>query len=669
MATSKEIYSESCDTYIDIPDVYRTLAAVGLTLGDSFQGVKTCQVSNKQAFAEVEVFDTGSMMPERYESKYIIHPSTLDAIIQAAWPILGAGRAGLHNLYLASSIKDVVVSRNMECTAGATFQVYCSGSESKPFQDSVGFTFFATQSQDAVQPMIRIEGYVKAPVQDTSSECKPGTSDIDLCYKFIWEPVYTATADHQVNGTTSQPSSFPIDYMVGALASQPSLGSVKHQVKGIATRSSSSSANHEVKGIVSRSAPSPPKYHTDGYATPSPSKSVDHQGNRSEPSSSPKDYQRNEFVSQPSLAPANHQVDGIVSRQSSSPAADHYNGLSSAPSLESADHQISRIPSRPSSPPTDHQINEIVLSQPLESEGHQVNETAPSSSLESANYEVNGIASTPLSPSADLQVNQSASSSSLVSADHRVDGMVSSMSSQPTNSQSKGILSEPCSPPADHHVYGLQSTPTSSRSLIPDISIVTLDGQYALRDIHFMTLINAVGQFAAKRPTLDSIEEVDPEGKILIVLIELECPCLAAMTSSIFDALQRLTTKASGIIWPIRGGFLDSASPNLNMVSGFVRSVRSESTLTFVTIDLDLRPSDPMDTVRIVAEVFRRSFLDSSVNMEYEYMERRGKLFIPRLKRDLQLSDFIRRNTDGTPVQSHSQSFFQAGRNLTLSIA
>ena len=510
METIKKAYSEGCSTYIDIPDIYRTLAAVGLALGDTFQAMKSCQASSKRALAEVGVVETASIMPERHESKYVIHPSTLDAITQAAWPILSASQAGLHSLYRASSIKDMAVSRNIECTAGAMFRVYCSGSEVKPTGDSLGFNFFVTQSQDAVRPMIRIDGYVKAPVRDTPMS-KSGISDIDVCYKLNWEPVCPATAKHQVNGAASRPSSLPAD--------------------------------------------------------------------------------------------------------------------------------------------------------------HQANEIASAQSLELANRHVNEIASSTSWPTADHQSNGIASPSSLKASDHPVNGVASSPSPQSTSHQLTGSVTEPSAPPADHQVNGLQSPPPSPRCLVPDISVVTLDRRDTLQDIHLMTLINTVGLYVAKRPTLDSIRDIDPEGKILIVLIELERPCLAAMTSSMFELMQRLITKASGILWPTRGGYLDSTSPDLNMVSGFARSVRSESALKFVTVDVDSSPSDPTDTARIVAEVFRRSFFDQSCKMEYEYMERKGSLFIPRIQPDLPLSDFIRRNTGKSPVQLHSQRFSEAGRNLRLSIA
>ena len=134
-----------------------------------------------------------------------------------------------------------------------------------------------------------------------------------------------------------------------------------------------------------------------------------------------------------------------------------------------------------------------------------------------------------------------------------------------------------------------------------------------------------------------------------------------------FELLQGLIRKASGIIWATQLGYKDSGSPDMNMITLFARTVRSESALKFVTVDLDLHPSDPTGTAKVIAEVYRRSFVDGSVEMEY--MKRKGNLSVPWFTPDLPLSDFVRCNMGLIPLRTHSQRLFQPGRHLRISIA
>ena len=127
IAANKESCLQACDTQIDIRDVYKALVANGVAFGVFFQGTKSCRASSKYAFSEVDIADTILMMPERYESDYIVHPSTLDSITQGMWLILGAGRTELRNL--PSSFDNMIISKDTNRTPKACFYVYCSGPE------------------------------------------------------------------------------------------------------------------------------------------------------------------------------------------------------------------------------------------------------------------------------------------------------------------------------------------------------------------------------------------------------------------------------------------------------------------------------------------------------------------------------------------------------------
>lgn len=150
--------------------------------------------------------------------------------------------------------------------------------------------------------------------------------------------------------------------------------------------------------------------------------------------------------------------------------------------------------------------------------------------------------------------------------------------------------------------------------------------------------------------------------------MELDSPCLSSLELGTFERIKSVISSSKGIIWPIRGGYQGSTSPDLNMVNGFARTVRAETGLKFITIDLD-QQSSPSDAADTIAEVFSRAFVEQSPHAaEMEYMERSGGLHVPRLTSDAPLNDFIRLNAGTGAWGAHPQDFVQTGRPLKLTV-
>jgi hypothetical protein len=124
-----------------------------------------------------------------------------------------------------------------------------------------------------------------------------------------------------------------------------------------------------------------------------------------------------------------------------------------------------------------------------------------------------------------------------------------------------------------------------------------------------------------------SLLDAVPNGKKCIVL-DLGTPILADTDAPRFEAVKRICQNASGVLWVSRGGV---SRPDAALISGFARTVRSEGSTTFVTLDLDGDNPSPLDVVAVtVASIFKKTFIHRKT--EPEYSERRGRLLIPRLK-------------------------------------
>lgn len=167
-------------------------------------------------------------------------------------------------------------------------------------------------------------------------------------------------------------------------------------------------------------------------------------------------------------------------------------------------------------------------------------------------------------------------------------------------------------------------------------------------------------------PETTTFDKVAAKDKIVVVLSELEKPMLANLSADAFAAVQKTVTEAAGVVWVVRGAYKNATSPDLNMVAGLSRSIRSETMAKFAVLDLD--PSSSQETAaNAVFEVVKKTFIeDAPADADMEFMERAGKLLVPRVVNDSAMNDFVHRETqDAAPF---AQPFAQAGRRFKLDI-
>jgi acyl transferase domain-containing protein/NADPH:quinone reductase-like Zn-dependent oxidoreductase len=134
---------------------------------------------------------------------------------------------------------------------------------------------------------------------------------------------------------------------------------------------------------------------------------------------------------------------------------------------------------------------------------------------------------------------------------------------------------------------------------------------------------------------LESTSAVSYTGKICVFLGEINESILRDMDTIAFEAIQAMTTKCKGLLWVTRGASVDCEKPDLGLAAGFLRSARSEYLgRSYVTLDLDPATSPwSEDDVQAIVEVLKVSF-DSSSPGEFEYAIR-GRVFkIPRVIHD-----------------------------------
>ena len=183
---------------------------------------------------------------------------------------------------------------------------------------------------------------------------------------------------------------------------------------------------------------------------------------------------------------------------------------------------------------------------------------------------------------------------------------------------------------------------------------------------------DALEPTSMKRATvvpLIAIRTMDLSHSICIFLDELDSPILGNLSSEDFDSVQRLCS-AQGLLWVLQDANLATATPNASLVPGMIRTICNENAgILPVILDLDARdPLSPDATSDLICKVFKASWGTevSARDMEKEYMERHGQLFVPRVVEDPDASRWVIRQDGKAEIEL--QKFDQIDRALSLTM-
>ena len=170
--------------------------------------------------------------------------------------------------------------------------------------------------------------------------------------------------------------------------------------------------------------------------------------------------------------------------------------------------------------------------------------------------------------------------------------------------------------------------------------------------------------------SVTTLLNAEPQGKSSIVLCELAHGFISNPSSAQFESVKRVLAESSDVLWVTRGGVIESASPDSNLISGLARTVRLESSSQIVSLDLDMQtPLSAEECAQIIAKVFWTSFnLDYEGEMrDMEYAERNGVILIPRVVEEKSINEYVSAAT-GEPLPEN-KPFSQPGRFLTADFA
>ena len=177
----------------------------------------------------------------------------------------------------------------------------------------------------------------------------------------------------------------------------------------------------------------------------------------------------------------------------------------------------------------------------------------------------------------------------------------------------------------------------------------------------------SIQELTGSLPVTGILSEIDSTDKICLFILEIETPLLATLTVEQFTHLQNALTRSQGVLWIVEEAYLQSKNPDLNMITGLSRSIRSESLLKLGTLDLEASDNAAgYDKVSIILQVLKTIFHDGAdANCELEFAYRNGQLLTPRIVNDDYTNQYVHKVKRTDELQL--TDFASAERQLKLS--
>ncbi|KAK0386278.1 hypothetical protein NLU13_6115 [Sarocladium strictum] len=123
-ASKGRAVAQVCSRHQNPRQFYGYLDSIGLHYGPVFQGLVSIGKGDYQSSCTIEIPDTRSTMPHKFEYPHVIHPTTLDSIIQMALPSCSAIDEDLSTAMVPTAIGRLYVSAAMPTESGTRLPGY-----------------------------------------------------------------------------------------------------------------------------------------------------------------------------------------------------------------------------------------------------------------------------------------------------------------------------------------------------------------------------------------------------------------------------------------------------------------------------------------------------------------------------------------------------------------
>ena len=167
-------------------DLFKSLRSMGIHHGPSFQNLVSIQSGQNRSVATFSIANSVDLMPAKFERPHLLHPITLDAVLQSAYAAVPTTAARVMGASIPRSIKSLFVSANLTNAVGHRLQTF-SGLHS---QNSQGFDVsIATINEGEIEsaPLIKIDRVYYQSLGDTAPKEK-NANVVGVSLKAQWRP-------------------------------------------------------------------------------------------------------------------------------------------------------------------------------------------------------------------------------------------------------------------------------------------------------------------------------------------------------------------------------------------------------------------------------------------------------------------------------------------------
>ncbi|KAJ4409179.1 Type I Iterative PKS [Gnomoniopsis sp. IMI 355080] len=196
---------------------------------------------------------------------------------------------------------------------------------------------------------------------------------------------------------------------------------------------------------------------------------------------------------------------------------------------------------------------------------------------------------------------------------------------------------------------------------------VVILSQDAADDPFSQSVVRAVQARSGRKPSIRTLleggaGENEDLSKVQLILLDLGQPILSELTPQSFEILRKLLIEPAGVLWVSRGAYLNATSPTANMAVGLCRTIRSETTASLATLDLD--PESKLSsrgTENLILKAFTKVF-DDHESSDMEYSEKDGTLVVPRIINDDAMNLLVHREVHSSSCAPYLQDFASSRR-------
>lgn len=200
-----EGYENRCRKETDVSQFYDELTALGLEYGSTFANLRYLRSAPGECIGKIEIPETAAVMPMQYQFPAVIHPATLDSFLHTIFVALAAQVGSLQDPAVPVSADEIFIAQDITKKPGSVLNTYMSTSQKDYRYMSAFITVFDETHEPGHMPVVEIRDLTCATLErDRGSEAEGEIPS--RAYNVKWAPAVDLLSIDQLTKTCTAPS-------------------------------------------------------------------------------------------------------------------------------------------------------------------------------------------------------------------------------------------------------------------------------------------------------------------------------------------------------------------------------------------------------------------------------------------------------------------------------